>query len=161
MAAVASALLLTGPPAVAAKKKKPVNPCALVTLDELETIFKQTFRDGIQESGGACLLRRKNVEEPDIVVTILAKRHGSVKRAKAAFDEESSVTTELSGEVEKLPNIGDDAFGTVLIGAQLVSLRLGRIITDIRVDQNDDPDATFREQALALGTVVVTHLATG
>lgn len=148
-----------GAPAAAGKKKKALNPCSLITIEELEVLFEQPFRPGVQESGAACLFRRPAGSDlPDIIVTVLARRWGTVKKARQIFDEASSVTAELSGETEKVPNLGDEAFSTFLIGSDLLTVRVNKVVADIRIDQNDDVDARFPEQLVAVSQVVVTHL---
>ena len=151
---------LAAPAAAGEQKKQALDPCTLMAIEELETVFEQPFRNGLPESGGACLFRRpSDADIPDIQVTIVARRLSTEKKAKREFDEAAAVTEELSGEIAKVPDLGDEAFSTVLIGADLLTLRLNRIVADIRVDQIDDADARFPDQLLAVSTVVVTHLA--
>jgi hypothetical protein len=142
-------------------KKKPINSCSLITIEELEVLFEQPFRNGVQESGGSCVFRRPSdsPDLPDIIVTVLARRLSTVAKAKQEFVEARNVSTQLSGEITRVPRLGDQAFATVLIGADLLTLRVNRVVADIRVDQNDDPDARFAEQIVGVAQAVVTHLA--
>jgi hypothetical protein len=151
---------LVAPVAGAGIAAKALNPCSALTPEDLEPIFEQPFRKGLQDDGGNCLFRKPQLlKKDDIVVSVMPERFGSVKRAKKAFAEVKRVTTELAGQVEDVTS-GNQAFYALLIGTDLLTMRVGRVVVSARVENNDDDEATYHDQVIAVGQAIAVRLAT-
>lgn len=164
MLLVAGSLALTAvlaaPPVRAAAPAKRLEPCSVLTNVELEPIFERPFRIGIEDDGGNCLFRKPQLlQKDDIVVAVMPARYRSAARAKQKFAKARRLTTELAGQVEDVAT-GDDAFSAILIGTDLVTMRVGRVVTSIRVENNDDDEAVYRDQAIAIAQAIAVRLAT-
>jgi hypothetical protein len=144
--------------AVAAKKLK---ACSVVTPLELSPIFEIEFRKGIADDAGACNFRKKVlVKKDDVVVSIIPERFSSVKRAKRSFAAKLATTTELMAAEPEVVQAGNDAFYTLFIGTDLLTMRVGDVVIEVRVENNDDDEATYHDQIVAVGQAIALHLAT-
>jgi len=159
--ACALAGMLAVPSAGAGVLARPLKPCSVLRPVELEPIFERPFRRGIQDDGGNCLFRKPQaLAKDDIVVSVMPERFGSVKRAKQEFSKAKRLTAELAGQVEDVA-IDDQAFYALLIGTDLLTMRVGRVVTSIRVENNDDDEAVYHDQAIGVGQAVAARLAAG
>ena len=158
--AFALAAVLGAPPAQASVVMKRLKPCSVLAPEDLEPIFERPFRIGLEDEGGGCLFRKPQLsKKDDIVVSVIPERFGSVKDAKKEFAKTKSVTTELAGQVEKVAS-GNDAFYALLIGTDLLTMRVGRVVVSARVENNDDDEATYHDQIIAVGQAIAVRLAT-
>jgi hypothetical protein len=157
---VLALVVMTSPMGAQAPSKKP-NPCKVLLPTDLEPIFEQPFKKGVEQLGGSCAFGRlddADVDVPDIIVSVIVEQKASVKAAKAAFARGEKVTRELAGGVETIGAMGDEAYYAVLIGHDVFAIRVDRIVAEVRVDQTDDPDAVFRDQAIAAGDIVEARI---
>lgn len=138
-------------------------PCTLLTPEELEPIFELTFAAGRLEQGDACRFAPPTEDDvPEIVVTLRAERYASTKKAKRAFARAGNITTELSAaSVTTVDRVGDEAFYAFFVGTDQLTLRVGRFVVELGVDQPDDEDASFPEQIVGVGQVLATRLRAG
>ena len=159
--ACALAGMLAVPSAGAGVLARPLKPCSVLRPVELEPIFERPFRRGIQDDGGNCLFRKPQaLAKDDIVVSVMPERFGSVKRAKQEFSKAKRLTAELAGQVEDVA-IDDQAFYALLIGTDLLTMRVGRVVTSIRVENNDDDEAVYHDQVIRVGQAIAARLAAG
>jgi hypothetical protein len=158
LAPVAAVTLVAGRPAGA----KPVPPCSVITPEELEPLFEQPFERGRVESADACTFRPpQGVDVPNILVTTRAEQYKSVKRAKAAFAESRRITRELAAtEPAPVAGVGDQAFYAYFVGTDQITLRVGRVLVELGVDNPDDEEAIFPEQTAATALAIATKLQT-
>jgi len=157
-AVVASALAL---PASAGQKPKPkLNPCKTLLPADLEPIFEQPFRRGTEELGGACAFRHRppDADEDDVEVALILEEESTKKRAAKAFARSRRATRELAGEFEPIRGMGDEAFFSKLIGDDVLTLRVGRRVAELRIDRLDDELASYHDQAIAVGEIVEARL---
>ena len=160
VAVVALTVVLAAPPVGAGVLAKRLKPCSALTNVELEPIFERPFRIGIEDDGGNCLFRKPQLlKKDDILVSVMPARYGSVAQAKQKFAKAKRLTIELAGQVEDVAS-GDEAFYTILIGTDLVTMRVGRVVTSVRVENNDDDEATYHDQAIAIAQAIAVRLAT-
>jgi len=154
--AVGIALVAGATPAGA----KRVPPCTLLTPEELEPIFELTFAAGRLEQGDACRFAPPAEDDvPEIVVTLRAERYASTKKAKRAYTRSADITTELSAtSITEVGRVGDEAFYASFVGTDQLTLRVGRFVVELGVDQPGDEDVNFPEQAVAVGQVLATKL---
>ena len=154
------AAVLAVPSARAGVLARPLKPCSVLIPVELEPIFERPFRRGLEDDGGNCLFRKpQTLNKDDIVVSVMPERFGSVRRAKQEFAKAKRLTTELAGQVEDVA-IDDEAFYALLIGTDLLTMRVGRVVTSIRVENNDDDEATYHDQVIGVGQAIAARLAT-
>ena len=161
IAVAAIAVPFTGATASAkpARPAKPVPACKLLFPDDLQPIFHEPFRKGVQQLGGACQWQKStSADLPPIVVSLLLHRAPSVKKAKKAFSNAADVTQELADEVETLNDLGDSAFRSTLIGTDLVTVRVDRTIADIRVKRDDDSGKLYPDETVGVATIVAARL---
>ena len=159
--ACALAGMLAVPSAGAGVLARPLKACSVLRPVELEPIFERPFRRGIQDDGGNCLFRKPQaLAKDDIVVSVMPERFGSVKRAKQEFTKAKRLTAELAGQVEDVA-IDDQAFYALLIGTDLLTMRVGRVVTSIRVENNDDDEAVYHDQVIGVGQAIAARLAAG
>lgn len=138
---------------------KPPNPCRVLLPADLDTIFEQPWGNGKGKLGGGCeFLRAEGADVPDIVVSLVVEEKSSVKQAKKVFARQEEVTRELADGVIDIPGLGAPAYYTTLIGVDVLTMRVGKNLAEIRVDRPDDTEATFREQAVAIGAIVQARL---
>lgn len=147
---------LTAPSAEA----KRLGACSVLAPEDLEPIFERAFRKGITDEAGACLFRIPALARGDkIVVSVIPQRFSSEKRAKQAFAKAERVTTEIGAQVEPV-QAGRDSFYSIVVGADLLTMRVGPVVVTVRVDDPDDATATYRDQVIAVGEAVAVRLAT-
>jgi hypothetical protein len=152
--------VLGAPPVGASVAAKALKPCSVLAPDDLEPIFERPFRIGLADAGGGCRFRKPQLLKKDnIVVSVIPERFNSVKGAKKAFTDAKRVTTELAGQVEDVAS-GNDAFYALLIGTDLLTIRVGRVVVSTRVENNDDDEATYHDQVIAVGQAIAVRLAT-
>jgi hypothetical protein len=154
---VLALVVMTSPVRAQAPSKKP-NPCKVLLPTDLEPIFEQPFKKGAEQLGGSCAFERLNTDDPPIVVSLIVEQKASVKAAKAAFARGEKVTRELAEGLEEIGGMGDEAYYAVLIGHDVFAIRVDRIVAEVRVDQTDDPNAVFRDQAIAAGDIVEARI---
>jgi hypothetical protein len=149
--------VVAGAPPAGAKR---VPPCTLLTPEDLEPIFELTLARGRLEQGDRCRWAPPPEDDvPEIVVTLRAEQYASVKKAKRAFQQSSDITTQLSSAgITEVDRVGDKAFYAFFVGTDQLTLRIGRFVAELGVDQADDPEAIFPEQAVAVGQVIATKL---
>ncbi len=158
IAVAAIAVPFTGATA-SAKPARPVPPCKLLFPDDLEPIFHEPFRKGVQQLGGACQWQKStSADLPPIVVSLLLHRSPTIKKAKKAFSKAADVTQELADQVETLNDLGDSAFRSTLIGTDLVTVRVDRTIADIRVKRDDDSEKLYPDETVGVATIVAARL---
>jgi hypothetical protein len=146
-------------PAPAGAKTKQLKPCALMTPDVLEQVFEQPFRNGRSTGPGACEWHRPDGSHiPDIVVSVLVEKYASIKNAKKGFQHSSGIFAELAGSVKAVDGVGDEAFQTYFIGQDELTVRVGRLVADLRLDRNDKTDATFPEQTPAVAKLLAAGM---
>ncbi len=156
-------ILLVSAPASAGAgvHSKRLKACSVLTNADLEPIFERPFRVGLADDAGACNFRKPVLlKKDDIVVSVIPERLGSVKAAKRSFGEKLATTTELSGAAPESVRVGSEAFYTVFIGTDLLTMRLGRDVVEIRIENNDDDQLVYRDQAIAVAQAIAVHLAT-
>lgn len=160
VAAGVFAVGLVAAPAGAAPSAKRLRPCSLVAPEELEPIFEQPFRKGVADEAGVCAYQLPALARgDDIVVSVLPQRFSSTPRAKQGFAKAERVTGELAPQVEPV-QVGQEAFYSVLIGTDLLTMRVGRVVVTVRVENNDDAAAVYRDQAIAVGQAIALRLVT-
>jgi hypothetical protein len=139
---------------------KPADGCKLLSVEELELTFERPFAAGKSVAGGACEFRRhpEAVRFDMVVVRVLAEKYASVSKARTAFDRAKDLTTELALVATPVDGVGDQAFASYLIGADELTLRAGKTIVEIRVDNKDDEDARYGDVMAALGGAAATHV---
>jgi hypothetical protein len=154
----AALVVLSAAPAGA----KEVPPCSLITPDELGPLFEQPFQRGRVEAGDACTFKRpRDADVPNIVVMTRGERYKSVKKAKRAFEESRRITRELAAvEPTPMDGIGDEAFFAYFVGTDQITLRVGRVLVELGVDNPDDEETTFPEQTAATALAIATKLST-
>jgi hypothetical protein len=158
IAVVALAVSTTSATA-SAKTTKPVPPCRLLFPEDLEPIFHQPWRKGVQQLGGACLWQKStSAEVPPIIVSLLLHRAPSIKKAKKAFSKAADVTQELADQIEPVKDLGDSAFRSTLIGTDLVTVRVDRTIADIRVKRDDDSGKLYPDETVGVAAIVAARL---
>jgi hypothetical protein len=158
---VAVALVTSGLGATpaSAKRKPPPNPCTVLLPADLETIFEQPWVKGKEQIGGACTLRRPNgVKVPDIVVSLIIEQKASPRKAKKAFERGLVATEDIVPQIETIKGMGNEAYFTTIIGAEVLTFRVGRRIAELRVDRIDRPEETYRDQTIAAGEIVEARL---
>lgn len=142
-----------------ARTAKPVPPCKLLFPEDLEPIFHQPWRKGVQQLGGACLWQKStSADVPPIVVSLLLHRSPSIKKAKKAFTLAADVTQELADQIETVRDLGDSAFRSTLIGTDLVTVRVDRTIADIRVKRDDDSGKPYPDETVGVAAIVAARL---
>jgi hypothetical protein len=125
----------------------------------LQPVFGQPFRNGITTGAAECEYHRPDASHiPDIVVSLVAERFKTVKKAKQAFQHSSDIFAELAGGVKKVDGIGDEAFSTYFIGSDEMTVRVGKMVTDLRVDRNDKTDARFPEEIVKVAALLATGM---
>ena len=139
---------------------KPADGCKLLSTEELELTFERPFAAGKSVAGGACEFRRhpEAVNYDMIIVRVLAEKYASVAKARKAFERSKELTTELALVATPVDGIGDQAFKSYLIGADELTLRAGKTIVEIRVDNSDDDSARYADVIAALGGAAATHV---
>ena len=160
IAVVIGVVMATAVPAPAsAKVPKPPKPCKVLLPADLETIFEQPWSKGKQQLGGPCVLGRPaGAEVPNIVVSLIIEQKASTRQAKKAFARGKVATEDIVQQVEPVRALGDEGYITTIIGADVLSFRLGRDLVELRADRVDDPEATYRDQVLAAGAIVEARL---
>jgi hypothetical protein len=154
------ALALTAPSAGATTPEKRLKPCTVVAPIELEPIFEQPFRNGIADDGGGCNFRKPEaVRKDDIVVSVIPERFDTVKQAKRAYTKKLSIATELLLAAPETVQAGNEAFYALFIGTDLLTMRTGRIVVEVRVENNDDDAAVYHDQVIAVGQTIAARLA--
>lgn len=149
------------PAAGAAVQTKRLKACSVVTPLELSPIFEIEFRRGIADDAGACNFRKKLlVKKDDVVVSVIPERFPSVKKAKKSFADKLATTTELNAAKPEVVQAGNDAYYTLFIGTDLLTMRVGDVVVEVRVENNDDEEATYHDQIVAVGQAIALHLAT-
>jgi hypothetical protein len=140
---------------------KPADGCKLLTPEELEPVFERPFALGIPVAGGACAFRRhpEATRFDMVVVRVLAEKYATVAKARAAFKRASQLTTELALVTTPVDGVGDQAFASYLIGADELTLRVGKTIVELRVNNEDDDEARYALQVIAVGTAAAGHVA--
>jgi hypothetical protein len=159
VAAVGLTAVLGFPAAGVGVVAKALKPCSVLAPEDLQPIFEQPFRKGVQDDGGNCVFRRPQLlKKPDIVVSVMPERFASVQRAKKAFAKAKSLTTELAGQVQDVAS-GNDAFYALLIGTDLLTMRVGRVVVSTRVENRNNGQATYHDQVIAVSRAVAARLA--
>jgi len=159
VAAVGLSAVLAVPAAGVAVVAKALKPCSVVAPEDLQPIFEQPFRKGVQDDGGNCVFRRSQLlKKDDIVVSVMPEQFGSVQRAKKAFAKAKSITAELAGQVQDVAS-GNDAFYALLIGTDLLTMRVGRVVVNTRVEDKSNDQATHHDQIIAVSQAVAARLA--
>jgi hypothetical protein len=154
---VALVALVTGLSIVPAHAKV-LNGCAVLAQEELETIFEQPFAKGEVLQGQYCQFAKpSSAEVPNILVQVLVTRYKDVPAAERAFDRQETTSTELAGGVTPVRRVGDEAFSTVFLGVDQITVRAGKVVGHIRVDEPDS-DATFADQVLAVAEAAAPRL---
>ena len=159
---VALGLTVTlGAPSVGAVvPAKGLKACSVLKKLDLEPIFDRPFRTGLADDSGGCSFRKPVLlKKDDIVVSVIPVQYGSVKRAKAAFAKKLSVTTELAGAPESVA-VGNEAYYLVFIGTDLLTMRVGSVVVDVRIENNSDDKAVYHDQAIAVGQAIAVNVAT-
>jgi hypothetical protein len=160
-AVVALALVVTVPPISARTSRAgaPPHSCTLLTPDDLKLVFGQPWRKPAEQLGGACTFERPTDSKvPNIVVAVLVERKASPKKAKQAFARGKNATAEIAEQIEPIRRLGDEAYLSTILGADVLSLRVKRDLAEIRVHRVDKPGETYRDQVLALGGIVEVKL---
>jgi hypothetical protein len=139
---------------------KPADGCKLLSIEELEPTFERPFAAGKRVAGGACEFRRhpEAVRFDMVVVRVLAEKYTSVAKARKAFARAKDLTTELALVATPVDGVGDQAFTSYLIGADELTLRVGKTIVEIRVDNEDDEGARYADVISAVGVAVAGHV---
>ena len=158
IAVVALAVPTTGATA-SAKTAKPVPPCKLLFPEDLEPVFHQPWRKGVQQLGGACLWQKPtSADVPPIVVSLLLHRSPTIRKAEKAYTSAADVTQELADQIEPVKDLGDSAFRSTLIGTDLVTVRVDRTIADIRVKRDDDSGKLYPDETVGVAAIVAARL---
>jgi hypothetical protein len=157
---VALALVVgVAPTADAKKKPKPPNPCKVLLPADLETIFEQPWAKGVDQVGGACSWQRpERSQVPNIVVSLIVEQMKSAKKAKRAFARSEQATESIVDQMEPTRGLGQRGYLTTIIGADVLSFRVGRNLVEVRVDRVDRPDEAYHDQILAIGAIVEARL---
>ena len=162
---VAALLVVLGvAPAAASAPKAPKapKPCAVLTPDDLKLVFSQPWRKGIEELGGSCTFSRPTDSKyPNIVVAVIVEQKASVRKAKHAFARGKRATEDIAEQIDNVRKVGDEAYLTTILGADVLSFRSGRDLAEIRVHRVDKPEVTYREQLLTVGDIVEARLHQG
>lgn len=139
---------------------KRVPPCTLLTPEELEPIFEMEFARGRLDQGDACRWTPPTESTgPEIVVSLRAEQFATTKKAKRAFQESADITKELStAGATDVDRVGNEAFYALFVGTDQLTLRVRRFVVELSLFQVDDEEATFPEQAVAVGQVLATRL---
>jgi hypothetical protein len=158
---VALAIVVAGAAPAGAKdsKPKPPNPCKVLLPADLETIFEQPWRRGVGQLGGACAFQRPTgVSVPNIVVSLIIEQKKSPKKAKQLFARAERATRSIVDQIERTQGLGQRGYLTTIIGADVLSFRVGRDLVEVRVDRVDRPEETYHDQILAVGAIVEARL---
>jgi hypothetical protein len=158
---VAAALGLGVAPgsATTTRASKPPNPCKVLLPDDLKTVFNQPWRKGVEQVGGACEWSRPpELKIPNIVVALIVEQKASTKQAKRAFARGRIAAEDIAQLVEPIRGLGNEAYLTTILGADVLSFRVGRDLAEIRVHRIDKLGETYRDQVLAIGDVVEARL---
>jgi hypothetical protein len=140
------------------EKLKRAPTAAELAARSLQNVFGQPFRNGITTGASECEYHRPDGSHiPDIVVSLVAERFKTVKKAKQAFRHSSDILAELAGGVKKVDGIGDEAFSTYFIGSDEMTVRVGKMVTDLRVDRNDT-DARYPREIVLVATLLATGM---
>jgi hypothetical protein len=159
IAATMVGAVAAAPPAAAKASKKPPNPCRVLLPDDLEQIFSQPWRSGTRELGGACTFGRPvGTKYPDIAVSLIIEQKASPARAKRVFAQETAATEDIVDQTERVPALGDGAYLTTIIGAYVLSFRVGRYLVDLRTRRIDKPEVTYHDETIAAGDIVKARL---
>jgi hypothetical protein len=94
-----------------------------------------------------------------IVVRVLSEKYASVAKARTAFERAKDLATELALVATPVDGVGEQAFKSYLIGADQLTLRAGKTIVEIRVDNTDDDSARYGDVIAALGGAAATHVS--
>jgi hypothetical protein len=140
---------------------KAADGCKLLSTEELELTFERPFAAGKSVAGGACEFRRHSraANLDMVVVRVLAEKYASVAKARNAFERAKDLITELALDATPVDGIGDQAFKSYLIGADELTLRTGKTIVEIRVDNPDDEAARYGDVIVALGGAAAAHVS--
>lgn len=140
---------------------KPVNGCTLLAPEELEVVFERPFAHGKAVAGGACEFRRhpEATRYDMVVVRVLAEKYASVAKAKQAFTRAKDLTTELALVATPIDGVGEQAFTSYLIGADELTLRVGKTVVELRVDNEDDEEARYGDVIAAVGVAAASHVS--
>ena len=154
VALVALASVLTVAPASA----KTLNGCAVLAPEELETIFEQPFAKGTVLQGDYCAFTKPaEAEVPNIIVEVLVTRAKTVAKAKQVYDRAATTSEDLAGSIANVKAVGDEAFSSFFIGTDQLTVRVGKVVGRIRIDEPDSDD-TFGEQLIAVGKAAAPRL---
>jgi hypothetical protein len=162
--ALVTALTLAGalglPSAGATGPTKKLPACSVITPAELDPILTVPFRKGIADDAGACNFRKKVLATTDdIVVSVIPERFSSVKAAKRSFATKLATTTELQGARPETVQAGNDAFYTLFIGTDLLTMRAGSDVVEIRIENNSDDEPVYHDQIIAVAQAIALRLA--
>jgi hypothetical protein len=158
--ALIAATALAAPFAGAAGDAKKLKACSVVTPAELDPILTVPFRKGIADDAGSCNFRKKAAATTDdVVVSVIPERFASVKAAKRSFAKKLKTTTELSGAQPEAVQAGNDAFYTLFIGTDLLTMRAGSDVVEVRIENNDDDAAVYHDQIIAVAQAIALRLA--
>jgi hypothetical protein len=146
-------------PAAAAPPKN-VPACKMLFPDDLEPIFGQPWVKGTTQLGGACEWQKpSSADVPDIRVTLLVTRRSTTPQAKTAFNKSADVANELADGIQRVRDLGDEAYAATLIGSDIVTVRVGDAIADVRVMRNDESEKMYPLQAVQVAQIVAARLA--
>ena len=147
-------------PAGATVDAKRLPACSVITPAELDPILTVPFRKGIADDAGACNFRKKVLAATDdIVVSVIPERFSSVKAAKRSFAEKLATTTELQSARPETVQAGNDAFYTLFIGTDLLTMRAGSDVVEIRIENNSDDEPVYHDQIIAVAQAIALRLA--
>jgi hypothetical protein len=142
-----------------AKAPKPPKSCAVLTPDDLKLVFTQPWRKGTEEVGGACTFGRPlGTKWPNIEVAVIVEQKPSLRRARQAFARGERATVEIAEQVESIRKVGDEAYLTNILGADVLTFRSGRDLAEIRVHRIDKEGQSYRDQLLTVGDIVDARL---
>jgi hypothetical protein len=144
----------------ATHQAKKLKACSVITPAELDPILTVSFRKGIADDAGACNFRKKAAATTDdVVVSVIPERFASVKAAKKSFAGKLATTTELTGANPEVVQVGNDAYYVLFIGTDLLTMRAGSDLVEVRIENNDDDEAVYHDQIVAVGQAIALRLA--
>jgi hypothetical protein len=113
----------------------------------------------VSQLGGACIFERPaGVSVPNIVVALIIEHKKSPKKAKRVFAREEQATRSIVDQMERTQGLGQRGYLTTIIGADVLSFRVGRDLVEVRVDRVDRPEEAYHDQILAVGAIVEARL---
>ncbi len=103
--------------------------------------------------------RRQLATTDDVVVSVIPERFSSVKAAKRSFAKKLTTTTELSDARPEVVQAGNDAFYTCSSGRTCSRCARAREVVEIRIENNDDDEAVYHDQIIAVAQAIALRLA--